>query len=197
ASCPVSRDDPTCLEYTKAYQDEAVPPAHEASSATYAQPWSGNNEQVKHLISLYIPPWYVIIGTVFINFLLKLSMASFPVSSRGGFAPRRGRGGWNRPSTNKREPVKLDTDKHPLGELLKTVYASDLKPDSFSRGASIDDCQYVASYNWLSGAEATVIFPGRPPRWTPLQIPQRLKEDSGQYFRDPNAAKCPEYPMAP
>lgn len=39
--------------------------------------------------------------------------------------------------------------------------------------------------------------PGKPPRWTPLHAPQRLKEDSGQYFRDPNAAKYPDYPMAP
>jgi hypothetical protein len=38
---------------------------------------------------------------------------------------------------------------------------------------------------------------GKPPQWTPLHAPQRLKEDSGQYFRDPNAAKYPDYPMAP
>ncbi|KNG51925.1 geranylgeranyl pyrophosphate synthetase [Stemphylium lycopersici] len=35
----------------------------------------------------------------------------------------------------------------------------------------------------------------RPPQWTPLQTPRRLDEDSGRYFRDPNAAKFPEYPM--
>jgi hypothetical protein len=38
---------------------------------------------------------------------------------------------------------------------------------------------------------------GKPPRWTPLHTPQRLKEDDGQYFRDPNAAKYPDFPMAP
>lgn len=38
---------------------------------------------------------------------------------------------------------------------------------------------------------------GRPPRWTPLQEPQRLKEDSGVYFRDPNSAKFPSFPIEP
>ena len=38
---------------------------------------------------------------------------------------------------------------------------------------------------------------GKPPRWTPLHAPRRLKEDDGQYFRDPNAAKYPDFPMAP
>ncbi|KAF2853410.1 hypothetical protein T440DRAFT_389859 [Plenodomus tracheiphilus IPT5] len=124
-------------------------------------------------------------------------MLSSPSSSRGGFAPRRGRGGWNRPSAKKWEPVKLDTDAHPLGELLQTVQGSDLKLVNASTDVSIDDCRYVASYNWLSDATTATIIAGRPPRWTPLQTPQRLKEDSGQYFRDPNAARCPEYPMAP
>ncbi|KAI8933539.1 hypothetical protein NX059_009276 [Plenodomus lindquistii] len=115
----------------------------------------------------------------------------------GGFTPRRGRGGWSKPHAKKWEPVKLDTEARPLGELLQTIQSSQLRQSSHSTSTSIDDCQYVASYSWLDDTNATIITPGRPPRWTPLQEPQRLKEDSGQYFRDPNAARCPEYPMAP
>lgn len=38
---------------------------------------------------------------------------------------------------------------------------------------------------------------GRPPLWTPLKLPQRLPEDSGVYFRDPNSAKFPQHPIEP
>lgn len=110
-----------------------------------------------------------------------------------------------------RQLIKPDLEKHPLGGLVKTFHNSDLglkKTDV----AKIVDCQYVASYNWLNGAVPTIVIPGnlssfecqfeltnpgKPPLWTPLQEPHRLKEDSGQYFRDPNAAKYPDYPMAP
>lgn len=38
---------------------------------------------------------------------------------------------------------------------------------------------------------------GAPPTWTPLDIPRRLEEDKGNYFRDPNAARFPSYPLEP
>ena len=38
---------------------------------------------------------------------------------------------------------------------------------------------------------------GAPPAWTPLDEPHRLEEDSGSYFRDTNAARCPNYPLEP
>lgn len=38
---------------------------------------------------------------------------------------------------------------------------------------------------------------GQPPQWTPLKDARRLPEDSGNYYRDPNAARYPEYPVAP
>lgn len=38
---------------------------------------------------------------------------------------------------------------------------------------------------------------GAPPAWTPLDKPRRLKEDKGDYFRDPNAARFPSYPLEP
>ncbi|KAL1795342.1 hypothetical protein ACET3X_007158 [Alternaria dauci] len=119
-------------------------------------------------------------------------------SSRGGFAPRRGRGRGGRAPffTKPREQVKPDLERHPLGDLVKEFRSSDLslKPADL---AEISDCRYVASYNWLNGKVPTIVVPGKPPQWTPLQTPSPLREDNGQYFRDPNAAMYPEYPMAP
>jgi len=38
---------------------------------------------------------------------------------------------------------------------------------------------------------------GKPPTWTPQKDISTPKEDSGDYFRDPNAARFPTYPMEP
>ena len=38
---------------------------------------------------------------------------------------------------------------------------------------------------------------GRPPRWTPSRDDIQLREDSGRYYRDKNAAKFPNHPFAP
>jgi hypothetical protein len=94
------------------------------------------------------------------NTAITSSMASFP-GSRGGFAPRRGRGRGGRASlfTKTREPMKPDLDKHPLGDLVKEFHSSDLslKPIDL---AEISDCQYVASYNWLNDEVPTIVVPG-------------------------------------
>ncbi|KAJ6117875.1 hypothetical protein N7523_005783 [Penicillium sp. IBT 18751x] len=37
----------------------------------------------------------------------------------------------------------------------------------------------------------------QPPVWTPLSEPTQLREDSGQYYRDANAARYPTYPLEP
>ncbi|USP79059.1 uncharacterized protein yc1106_06333 [Curvularia clavata] len=127
-------------------------------------------------------------------------MNSFSGSGRGGLAPRRGRGYGGRVPFNKpREQVKPDIKKNPLGSLLKTILAPDLVIDAKDAALTgeITDCQYVSSYNWLNDQTPTIVIPGKPPKWTPLGTPQRLKEDSGQYFRDLNAAMYPSCPMAP
>ncbi|KAJ4985499.1 geranylgeranyl pyrophosphate synthetase [Stagonosporopsis vannaccii] len=118
---------------------------------------------------------------------------------RGGYAPRRGRGGWSRPFIKRQEPVKPDLNKHPLGELLLTVRPSDLRPSNTKPLPlpHINDCQYVTSYNWVAGKDSTILVPGQPPRWSPLKVGRRLREDSGTYYRDPNAARYPKYPVAP
>ncbi|KAH6625604.1 hypothetical protein C7974DRAFT_472936 [Boeremia exigua] len=120
-------------------------------------------------------------------------------NSRGGYAPRRGRGGSTRPFVKRQEPVKPDLDKYPLGELLLTLRPSDLMPPTTGLPSSphINDCQYVTSYNWLASQDRTILVPGQPPKWTPPKVAQRLPEDSGSYYRDPNAARYPEYPIAP
>ncbi|KAI4689111.1 hypothetical protein J4E81_007828 [Alternaria sp. BMP 2799] len=125
-------------------------------------------------------------------------MASFSGSGRGGWAPRRGRGrGGRAPHFAKnREQPKPDLHAHPLGDLVKVFRSSDLSLKPID-SAEISNCQHVASYNWLNDEVPTIVVPGKPPRWTPLQAPHRLKEDDGQYFRDPNAAKYPDFPMAP
>jgi hypothetical protein len=88
-------------------------------------------------------------------------MASSLGSSRGGFAPRRGRGrGGRAPLFAKtRESTKPDLEKHPLGSLVKELRSSDLslKPIDL---AEISDCQYVASYNWLRDEVPTIVIPG-------------------------------------
>ncbi|KAF1835314.1 hypothetical protein BDW02DRAFT_294612 [Decorospora gaudefroyi] len=127
-------------------------------------------------------------------------MSSFPGSSRAGFAPRgRGRGGRAPQFTKGGEQVKLDIDKHPLGEHLRSFRNIDLSVDgdNFARPVAISNCEYVSSYNWLNDRVPTIAVPGKPPQWTPLQTPQRLNVDSGQYYRDANAAKHPDHPMAP
>jgi hypothetical protein len=94
--------------------------------------------------------------------IIQLTMSSMS-SFRGGYTPRRGRGGWNKPFTKPRKDVaKPDTDKNPLGELLKSISNSDLKLDGYSVHSKepISDLRYIASYNWRSDSSATIIVPG-------------------------------------
>ncbi|KAI4092634.1 MAG: hypothetical protein LQ339_007857 [Xanthoria mediterranea] len=81
----------------------------------------------------------------------------------------------------------------PLGPLLQMLseanfLAADQAQSSRGGPAEITHCAYVASFSWLDRA---------PPAWTPLDEPRRLEEDKGDYFRDPNAARFPSYPLEP
>ncbi|KAF1955357.1 hypothetical protein CC80DRAFT_564944 [Byssothecium circinans] len=128
-----------------------------------------------------------------------MTFGMFATSGRGGHAPRRGRGGKPAPMFNKHSEVKPDLLKHPLGDLLATFSNSDLEPTKAGLldNVAIKNCNYVGSYNWIDTKSPTIMVPGKPPRWTPLKEPKPLKEDSGQYFRDPNAARFPGYPTEP
>lgn len=45
--------------------------------------------------------------------------------------------------------------------------------------------------------ETLIVAQGQPPAWTPPTTTEKLKEDHGEYFRDPNAARYPTHPMEP
>ncbi|KAI9831933.1 MAG: hypothetical protein M1819_004655 [Sarea resinae] len=87
----------------------------------------------------------------------------------------------------------------PLGPVLTTWSTKDLAASDGpgERPAKITDCECIASYSWLNEKEPTILVPGKPPTWTPLHAAVPLKEDSGTYFRDPNAARYPSYPIEP
>ncbi|TDZ16110.1 hypothetical protein Cob_v011022 [Colletotrichum orbiculare MAFF 240422] len=55
----------------------------------------------------------------------------------------------------------------------------------------------MASYNWLDRSNPSIVVPGAPPRWTPVAKPDKLREDSGVFYRDQNAARYPKHPMEP
>ena len=62
-----------------------------------------------------------------------------------------------------REPIKLDIERHPLGKAVMSIRNSDLKSEEIelSRKVTINDCRYVASYNWLDEPTPTIIIPGK------------------------------------
>lgn len=88
---------------------------------------------------------------------------SLTPSYRSGFAQRGSRQGWNKSFPNaKRDTVKPDIHKNPLGEHLKTFENSELEVDSNTTfvDTAVSDLRYVASYNWRSGDSATILVPG-------------------------------------
>ncbi|KAL8714539.1 MAG: hypothetical protein Q9220_001487 [cf. Caloplaca sp. 1 TL-2023] len=110
--------------------------------------------------------------------------------------------GWHGSSHSGQQSNQATSQQPPspsLGPLLKTFNDSDLE-DALAlnkEDASITDCEDVASFNWMNEEEPTIVVPGKPPLWTPLRSATRLKPDDGEYFRDQNAARSPEYPMEP
>ncbi|KAF3314444.1 hypothetical protein TWF173_004787 [Orbilia oligospora] len=122
-------------------------------------------------------------------------------SGRAGFAPRGGRGGGRGGRGGRQSAPQPDIVKHPLGNLVAKITSKDIdltaSSDTLSATAVITDCEYVASYNWMNESASTIMAPGKPPLWTPLSVPRQLDEDSGDFYRDPNAARFPSYPIEP
>lgn len=128
------------------------------------QPFSGN--------SLYHPSALLRLSIQDLDLLISVSRRSLssiamPFTSdtyrgRGGYAPRRGRGGWSQPFAKRQDPVKPDLQKHPLGDLILALQRSDLKPLQVHQVSplQIHSCQYVTSYNWLANEIPTVTVPG-------------------------------------
>ncbi|TKA81329.1 hypothetical protein B0A55_02774 [Friedmanniomyces simplex] len=113
-----------------------------------------------------------------------------------GFA--RGRGTW-RGSSAFQQPVFDRPPSPAIGPLIETIKQGSLfSLDAAGKDALvISDCKFMASFNWMDSKEPTVMVPGMPPVWAPLAEPKQLQEDSGEYFRDQNAARFPTYPMEP
>lgn len=49
----------------------------------------------------------------------------------------------------------------PRGEIIATIYQSDLQADKDDTTAKITNSQYLTSYNWLTGREPRIIIPGK------------------------------------
>lgn len=75
------------------------------------------------------------------------------------------------------------------------ISQSDLK--GLCPSAKITDVRHLSSYSWIAESTPTVIVPGLPPLWKPLQGPQTLKKDSGFVYIAQNAARHPDYPIEP
>ncbi|CRG92737.1 hypothetical protein PISL3812_09804 [Talaromyces islandicus] len=97
-----------------------------------------------------------------------------------------------------RQPPILPTPP-PLGEILATIQLEDLGDGAteIDGSARITNTHYLTSYNWINGSSPQIIVPGEPAAWTPLSKPVQLREDSGRYYRDKNAARYPLYPLEP
>ncbi|KAF9765393.1 hypothetical protein IL306_002337 [Fusarium sp. DS 682] len=83
----------------------------------------------------------------------------------------------------------------PLGDVIERVTQDSLKGDGDR--AKIENVKVVASYNWISSSSPKIKIPGQPPRWTPPKGPSKLPGDSGEYYRDVNAAAYPKHPLEP
>ncbi|TLD32093.1 hypothetical protein E2P81_ATG07583 [Venturia nashicola] len=119
----------------------------------------------------------------------------FSGRSRAGYAPAPSGGrGWRPTAESPRTPSP------PLGPVLTKILDHELgEGDILLSKAKITNVQDIASYNWIKADEPTIIVPGRPPKWTPSTSSTKLAEDNpnGTYYRDPNAAYFPSYPMEP
>ncbi|PGH11550.1 hypothetical protein AJ79_04808 [Helicocarpus griseus UAMH5409] len=108
---------------------------------------------------------------------------------------RRGAQNGSRPPRYvKREQPPL---AQPDGSLVGTIRV-EMSPNLIEiHDPRITKCELVGSYNWLDRKSPVILIPGAPPKWTPLQGSTQLKKDAGDYFREPNAARWPKYPMEP
>ncbi|KAJ8081226.1 hypothetical protein PM082_018071 [Marasmius tenuissimus] len=63
--------------------------------------------------------------------------------------------------------------------------------------ADITDVQYIGSYNWMDGAQCTIVVPGSPPEWTNRPTPYVVREDIEERYIDQNGYKIPTAPLLP
>ncbi|KAG5917003.1 hypothetical protein E4U61_003128 [Claviceps capensis] len=86
----------------------------------------------------------------------------------------------------------------PYGKVRREISAVDLSAATVEdNDLRISGCTTVASYNWVTKTEASIVVPGMPAKWTPLLTPKQLSEDCGIFYRDRNAAFYPKHPLEP
>ncbi|KAK4552284.1 hypothetical protein LTR86_010454 [Recurvomyces mirabilis] len=85
----------------------------------------------------------------------------------------------------------------PIGPLVETWTSDSLRALAKTSHTTIEKCESIASFNWLDKKDPSIVVPGGPPIWTPLPKPVQLREDSGDYLRDPNGARYPTNPLDP
>ncbi|KAH7152728.1 hypothetical protein EDB81DRAFT_432539 [Dactylonectria macrodidyma] len=96
----------------------------------------------------------------------------------------------------RRAPVSA-SPTHPLGEVIENVSRANLANSQKIDRAEISDTKLIASYNWVTDSAPKIMIPGKPPRYTPPTHPPKLSWDSGDYYRDINAASYPKHPLEP
>ncbi|KAH7247095.1 hypothetical protein B0J15DRAFT_500110 [Fusarium solani] len=95
-------------------------------------------------------------------------------------------------------PAVTPSPSPPLGDLIENITRDDLDVTQYeSDRAEISNAKLIASYNWVSASSPEIIVPGQPPRWTPPRVSKRLPWDTGEYYRDMNAASYPKHPLEP
>ena len=84
-----------------------------------------------------------------------------------------------------------------LGAKIRSLVRKEIEIDLHRGKAEITDRGLIASYNLMDGLSKTILVPGRPPLWTPSADNMQLNADSGDYYRDENAARFQDYPFEP
>ncbi|XMA20290.1 hypothetical protein WAI453_013081 [Rhynchosporium graminicola] len=81
----------------------------------------------------------------------------------------------------------ISSPSPPTGPVLATIHYRELETD---RPFSSEFSEHQNKFN---------VKAGKPPKWTPTARPTKLAEDNpnGTYYRDPNAAYFPSYPIEP
>ena len=84
-----------------------------------------------------------------------------------------------------------------LGQQIPWTRLGQIATDETKDTCAITNVEAVASYNLLEGLQRTILIPRRPPKWTPPLGEVVMEQDSGDYYRDENAARFPMYPLDP
>ncbi|KAI1108963.1 hypothetical protein F5Y14DRAFT_55226 [Nemania sp. NC0429] len=97
-----------------------------------------------------------------------------------------------------RDQIIKKDDEKPLGRLVAEVTLEGITSSAVGAvEARVTNCAYAASYSLNDEKPRQVIVPGQPPTWRPPPLPCRLPGDHGDYLRDQNGARFPDYPIQP